>query len=67
MEVGDQDQGILYEWDQLVMYDQDQGIFYDRDWRVMYEWVQACIIGISMSCMSGAQSADPSLTGFNFA
>jgi len=53
MEVGDQDWGILYEQDWLVMYDRDQGIFYDQDWHVMYEQVQACIIGIGMSCMSG--------------
>ena len=57
MEAGDQECGILYEWDWLVMYDWDQGIFYDQDWHVMYEWAQACIIRISMSCMSGAQSA----------
>jgi len=52
MEVGDQDWGILYEWDRLVMYNQDWGIIYDWDQHVMYERVWACIIRIGMSCMS---------------
>ena len=54
-------------WSGLACHVWASSGMYNRDWHVMYEWVQACIIGISMSCMSGAQSADPFLMGSNFA